>query len=154
MLFVLAVIPIMILSSHHEIFFVLMAAILLVSSIRSLHKGLSGSDGGSPEADGDLEEEFEEIMNIDMEKFGTGIDVAKSLIIILFLVYCAFYLNSLLFKVLSALAILLQVSFISKNVKEKYDMPRIQGISHLFSSALNLVVILFTLLNKLIGSRF
>jgi hypothetical protein len=156
MLFILAVIPIMILSSNHEIFFILMAVILLVSSVKNLYRGLLGANSGSLESDSDPEEDLEEILDLDMEKFGIGIDIAKSLITILFLAYCAFYLNFLFFKAATALAILLQVYFIVEKIKAgpECEPAGIHGIGRMLSSLLTLVIVLFTVFNKLTGNRF
>lgn len=149
-LFMLAVIPVIALSANHEIYFIMMSLILAVASIRGIYRQLTGGyeDSGT---EGGFAEDMEEMADLDMKKFGTGIDVVKSLFIILFLIYCSFFLVTILFKAVLAAAAILQVSYIIQKTSRQtaYGSRRFYKFKYIVSSISICIIIVATVLTKL-----
>jgi hypothetical protein len=148
---IIIAIPIIALSSNHEIFFVVMSLIITVISIRYIFRLLTSESLKGNEADEEMEEELEDLIGIDVKKFGKGISVASNLLAILFLIYCAFFLETILLKAVTSFAIILQIYLILKKAGRNAlpfdpDKHRPQIV---LSSILNLAVVIFTVLNKL-----
>lgn len=148
---IILIFPIIAIFSDHQIFFVIMSIIIAIVSCRFIYSLLSGSGLGGHENDEELEEELEDLVDIDIRLLGMGMSVAYNMLVILFLVYCAFFLDTILLKGISALAIILQIYFIIKKVQNK-----LQGFDRnlykpqiLISSLLNLVVIVLAAINKI-----
>lgn len=150
--FVIAVIlPIIALSSNHELFFAVMSLFLLIVAFRYIFRYLTGENLADTETDEDAEEELEDLTGIDVKKLGTGLSVASNLLTILFLCYCAFFLDAIPLKIIAALAIILQVHFIIKKAGRDaaiYNPNQIKP-QILLSSVLNIAIIIITLVNKL-----
>ena len=94
---------------------------------------------------------MEELTNIDIEKFSMGISIVYNMLVILYLFYCAIFVNTLMLKALAAAAVLFQVFFIIKKTSKPSPKPAhpkysIQG---LISSFLNIAVVVITLIHKL-----
>jgi hypothetical protein len=143
--------PFIAVSTDHQIFFGVIAAILTISSFSDIYSIAAGRDFEEMELDEELEEEFEELSDIDVRMLGIGLSVVCNLIVILFLCYCSFYLENLLLKGIAAFGILLQLYFILKKTRKNSDTfdknqykPQI-----LLASMSNVAVILLTLLNKI-----
>lgn len=154
MLIFLAIIalPIIAISANHNLFFVVFSAIVATVSFKSIFHILKGNEFHNPKPDEELEAELEELADIDFKKAGTGLSIVFNLIVILYLFYCSFYLNTLLLKGITALAILLQVHFIIKKAgyeKKAYDKNN-QKPQILLSSLSNLFIVIFAVLNKLL----
>jgi len=148
---VIMLVPVMALFSNHEIFFWVLSLILLVLSFRNIYKLVSGKSLQSSESDEELEEELEELIDINVKKFGTGLGVISSLLIILFLFYCAFFLEAFLLKAIVAFAILFQIHFIIKKTGKSswaYSSDRHKP-QILAASILNISIIVFSVMNKL-----
>ncbi len=144
--------PLIAISTNHNLFFVLISIVLIVLSSRDIFSLISGKSFQDQQFDEEIEEELEEFVDIDVKRFGTGMSVAYNMIIILFLIYCAFYLNTLLLKSLAAFAILMQMHFIVKKIKDKshsYNKNR-QKPQIFISSISNIAVVLFAVLNKIL----
>lgn len=143
--------PIIAISANHQIFFGAIAVIMTINSISNIYN-IAGYNGfEEQEADEELEEELEELADIDIKRFGDGLSVVSNLVAILFLCYCAFYLETIVLKGIASFAILLQLFFILKKTRKKSDSfdrnnykPQI-----LLASMSNVAVILFTLFNKI-----
>lgn len=102
LLLITIVIPITILLPSHNVFFMVVALLLIIDSARKIYVELNG-EGFYFEEDDDIEEEleeFEELYEIDIKKFDEGIKVARNLVIILFYLYCSFFVTSFLLKVI------------------------------------------------------
>lgn len=155
-LFLLAVVPIMAISANHEVFFIIMSLLLMVMSVKNIRSIRSGNGGSQDDSEDELELDVEEMLDLDVKKFGTGVNIAKNLFIILFLVYCTVYLNSMVFKALSVIAVLLQLFFIFDTLKhqeEGHDQS-LYKLQFMASNILNIAIIIFTVLNKVSGSKF
>ncbi len=145
------VFPVIAIFSDHQIFFVIMSIIIAAISCRQIYNLLSGKGFNGRENDEEIEEELEDMVDIDIRLFGTGMSVAYNLLVIVFLIYCAFFLETVLLKGISALAIILQIYFILKKVDSKlqaFDRNRYKP-QILISSLLNLAVILLSAINKI-----
>ncbi|OGO81558.1 MAG: hypothetical protein A2Y21_02890 [Clostridiales bacterium GWC2_40_7] len=160
MLFILLIIPVMALSTNHLIFFAIMAIILIITSIKSIYARFFDieSQEEDDDSDEDAEEEFEDLLNLDMKKFGTGIYIVKDLFIILFFVYCSFYLKSILLKVDAALLILIQIhhikSVLNRNGLKKKEVNLSDRNLATISGILSLLLIVFTSFNLIFGQSF
>ena len=151
-LFVIVIaIPIIALSSNHEIFFGVASLIITVVSVKYLYRQFSAESLQGTEADEDLETELEELIDIDVKRFGTGLSVVYNLLVILFLFYSAFYLETIILKAAASFAILFQINFIIK--KTRKHTPIFSPDQHkpqiLLASVLNIAVIIFAIMNKL-----
>jgi len=160
MLFILLIIPVMALSTNHFIFFAIMAIILIITSIKSIYARFFHIDSREEDDDSDeeAEEEFEDLLKLDMKKFGTGIYIVKDLFIILFYVYCSFYLKSIILKIDAALLILIQIHHI-KSVLNRKDPKKIEvNLSDrnlaMISGVLSLLLIVCTSFNLIFGQSF
>ena len=148
---IIIAIPIIALSSNHEIFFVVMSLIITVISVRYIFRLLSGESLKGNEADEEIVEELEDLIEIDVKKFGKGISVASNLLAILFMIYCAFFLETIILKAVASFAIILQVYLILKKAGRNalpFD-PGKHKPQVVLSSVLNITVVIFTVLNKL-----
>lgn len=148
---IMLVFPVIAIFSDHQIFFVIMSIIIAFVSCRYIYGLLSGNGFGDHENDEELEEELEDMIDIDIRLFGTGMSVAYNMLVMLFLIYCAFFLDTVLLKGISALAIILQIYFIIKKIGSKlqgFDRNRYKP-QILISSLLNLVVIALAAINKI-----
>jgi hypothetical protein len=106
MLFILFIVPIVILFTNPNIFFVIIALVLVFISLRNIHTVLFNIyDDQDNEPDEELIEDLELSLNIDMRKFGKGIRVVIDLIFILFFVYSVFFINSVWIKALFGIII-------------------------------------------------
>ncbi|NLK87500.1 MAG: hypothetical protein GX279_08425 [Clostridiaceae bacterium] len=145
------VFPIIAISTNHQIFFGVIAAILTIVSFANIVNIAGGNSFDEQEIDEELEEELEDLVNIDIKMLGAGLSVVCNLIIILFLCYCAFFLENTLLKGITAFAILLQLYFVL--VKTKKNSGVFDRNNHkpqiFLASMSNVTVILFTLLNKI-----
>lgn len=144
--------PIIAISTNHNLFFGALSAIVFLVSFRYLYYLLIKDDFEDQQPDEDLEAELEELADIDLKKVGAGLSIAYNLLVILYLIYCSFYLDTILLKGIAAFAILLQLHFIIKKVDYKeapynknQNKPQI-----LLSSVSNILVIVFAVLNKIL----
>jgi len=142
--------PVIAISANHHIFFSVAAAAVTFSSFRHIYSLVMLDGFREHEIDEELEEDLEELIDMDIHILGTGLSVVLNLVVILFLCYCAFFLETVLLKGIAALAISLQVHFIIKKVCAKnspFDKNRHKPQIFL-ASVSNLVIVLFTVLNK------
>lgn len=144
--------PIIAISTNHNLFFGALSTIVATVSFRYLYYLLFNNEFQDQQPDEDLEAELEELADIDLKKVGEGLSIAYNLMVILYLIYCAFYLDTVLLKGITAFAMLLQIHFIIKKVGNKktaynknQNKPQI-----LLSSVSNIVVIVFAVLNKIL----
>ncbi len=159
MLFILLIIPIMALSTNPFLFFAVMAIILIISSIKNIYSRFFDVEPGEDEdSDSEAEEEFEDLLNIDMKKFGVGIYVVKDLFLILFFLYCSFYVKSLFLKIDASLLILIQIYHIRSGLKR--GVRKSKAITSwdrnlvMFSGVLSLLLIVFTTCNLVFQLSF
>lgn len=118
MLFVLVIAPVVILSSNHNLFFVVMSGILLTTSIKNIYLALAGVKKEIPVKDEEFIDEMEGMTGVDMKKLGAGTRIVKKLIIVLFFIYCSFYLKPMVFKVLLSAIILYQLHEIKEIARQ------------------------------------
>ena len=93
MIFTFVILPVFVLFSNHNIFFIVMSLILLISTLRSIYIAIVGYKKGIPplsEEDQDILDEIESSIDFDFKRFDTGIRVARYAISILFYLYCFF----------------------------------------------------------------
>ncbi len=151
LLFIIVVaIPMIALSSNHEIFFVVMSLTITVISVRYIFRLLAGESLKGNETDDEMEEELEDLMEIDVKRFGKGLSIACNLIAIVFMFYCSFFLETIILKAIASFAIILQIYLIlKKSAKTAFPFnPNKHKPQIVLSSVLNIAVVLFTVLNK------
>ncbi len=143
--------PVIALSTNHNIFFGVTAALITLAAVKSIYTLLMLNSFQQHELDEELESDLEELIDIDIRKFGDGLSVVINMAVIVFIIYCAFFLETILLKAIASLAIVFQVHFIINKAKKgsagfdkNLHKPQI-----LLSSISNLTVVLFTILNKL-----
>ncbi len=143
--------PIIAISTNHDLFFGIMAVIVAIISLMNIHRIIKKSSFNEQEIDEKLEEELEELADIDIKKIGNGLSVVYNLISILFLLYCSFFLETILLKSIASFAILLQIYFIIEKTKKNsgvFDKNRLKP-QVLLSNISNITVILLVLFNKI-----
>ncbi len=148
---IILVFPVIAIFSDHQIFFAIMSIIIAFVSCRYIFNLSSGKGFSDRENDEELEEELEDMIDIDVRLFGTGLSVAYNMLVMLFLIYCTFFLDTVLLKGISALAIIFQIYFIMKKVGSKlqgFDRNRYKP-QILISSLLNLAVTALVAINKI-----
>lgn len=144
--------PIIAISTNHNLFFGALSAIVAAVSFKYLYYLLIKNEFADQQPDEDLEAELEELADVDMRKVGAGLSITYNLLVILYLIYCSFYLDTFLLKGIIAFAILLQMHFIIKKVNYKktpYD-KNLNKPQILLSSVSNIVVVVFAVLNKIL----
>lgn len=105
-LFMLFIVPIIILFTNPNVFFIIVSVILFFLSLRNIHIILFNINEPYEEQDDELIEYLEFTLNIDIRKFGKGLKVVIDLIFILFFIYCIYYINSIWLKSICGLIIL------------------------------------------------
>lgn len=143
--------PLIAISTNHNLFFVLASIFVVVLSSRDIYSLITENNFPDQELDEELEEEIEDLVEIDLRLFGTGMSVVYNMIVVLFLIYCAFYLNRLYLKILVAFAIMMQIQFIVKKLKDKnHSYNKNQQKPQIFLSSIsNMAVVFFAVLNKI-----
>lgn len=159
MLFMLVIIPIMVIFSDHDIFFIIMSLILAVSSIKNIHSILFNAGHSIPEEDEELADDLEDMINVDVKKFGTGIKVAKNLLIILFFIYSFFYIGSFYLKLTTSLVILYKVYEIVNTITLSNSNPiksksKVRDLIAVFANLGSVALIVFAACNKFIKMVF
>ncbi|MCX8128964.1 MAG: hypothetical protein N3I35_02555 [Clostridia bacterium] len=163
MLFFTIVIPIIIMSANHNIFFMLVAAILLVISLKDIpiaffHITKPGNNGAGENndiaKDEEIAGELEDLTNINVKKFSTGVNFARSLILILFFLYCIFNVSSLPIKILIT-AILLYCMRVALNTISSHtstgfldNHPRLRAFTSLIIDLSIIFTIIVVAYNK------
>lgn len=144
-------VPVIALASNHEVFFSISSLVITIVSVRYIFKQITNKSLKGNEADEELQEDLEELADIDIKRFGNGLSVVSNLMVILFLFYCAFFLQTIWLKAIASFSILLQLYLIIKKTGKKTPAfnPDQHKVQILISSALNITVILFTIINKL-----
>ena len=87
MLFIFVVLPVFLLFSNHNIFYIAMALVLLFDSLRSIYFLLTGKKIITPDLNEDDKEFIDDLKNttgFDLKWFNTCIKIARYLIAILF----------------------------------------------------------------------
>ena len=120
MILTFIILPIFLLFSDHEIFFVIMAFILLIDAIHSIYISTYGYKKGVPasnEEDEEFLEDAEMSYDFDFRKFDTGTRVTKYAMAILFYFYCSFFVNNIIAKILISIVILYWIYYIINTLK-------------------------------------
>lgn len=150
----LIMLPIVMLSANHNVFFVIVAIVLFISSIKNIFNLFFNREIELNKEDEELLEDIEITSDIDIRKFGSGLKVVTDLVIILFFLYCAFYMSVLWLKALIAFSILFRVIQIKYNVCENnldtdfYELSVINKIFYTFSNLCTLFIIITTVYLK------
>lgn len=150
-LMLILAIPVLLISTNHELFFILASIIVTIASAGFIYASVSGNELHVNEEDEELEEELEDLMNIDIKKLGTGFSILYNMLNILLLCYCSFYLKAVIFKVIISIGVILQIFFIRKKYKENSSEINQKLIKPQMFAAnvINITIILFTVINKL-----
>lgn len=160
MLFFTIAIPIIIMSANHNVFFILIALVLFIVSVRDIRNILMFMKDFKSQGDYVVEddmsdereivEELEDMTNINIRKFSIGISLAKSLIIILFFVYCSFYVEGLMLKALISSLILYRIYLITnllfpKSIVTQEKPPMILYITKIAYDMISVAIIVASL---------
>jgi len=100
-------------------------------------------------------DELESSIDFDFKRFDTGIRVAKYAISILFYLYCSFYVNNMLVRVLIAVVIVYWVYYILNTIKNNdvfrmaFSRKKYQRILSAIANSAAAIVILIAAYNKL-----
>lgn len=147
LIFMFLIIPLLMLSTNQYIFFVVTAIILIIVSIKNIYKRLLNITEDEEDPENEDIEELEDMFGLNMKKFGTGINVVRSLFLILFYFYCSFNLNAIALRIPAAFLIIVQVHEIRTNLKQnkKVKLTTIPNrVFKITTSVLSLVLIIST----------
>jgi hypothetical protein len=114
MLFILVIVPAIILFSNHNVFFIVVALIILFDSFKCIFNTFSNIPPESSEEEDETLDELEELADLDVKKFGTGVKVVKDLIALLLFIYSCFYINSAVIGIVASAVIVYRVYKILK----------------------------------------
>lgn len=158
MLFIMFVMPMMLLFSNHDMFFVIIALVLFISSAISIKNRFFGKRYTEPpDEDAEMMDEFEDYINLDLEKFDKGTKVVRHSIALIFFVYCSFYVQSIWFSIPLALVIVFWVYKILEDVLSEssallpFKSPLLNDSFVILNSIASLVIIVAATLNKFSG---
>ncbi|TYQ14790.1 UNVERIFIED_CONTAM: hypothetical protein Cloal_1169 [Acetivibrio alkalicellulosi] len=152
----LIIIPVVAISSNDTAFFIITSLVLVIATIKSFHTNFFGIDKKDNSDNNELLAEIEDQINLDLYKIGKGFQTIKTLIIIVFFIYCTFYFHDLWLKALSAFVIVHWINTLIYNLNEKVeDKPKekVGPIKRFYLIIVNLssiVIITFSAYNKFI----
>lgn len=160
LLFILLGLPVFLLTSDHNIFFVILSVFLLFTSIQRLTGVFFPAQAASSESDEGTTEELEESLHINIRRFNVGLGVAKNLIVLLFLLYCTFFIHHMIAIVLISAVIAFRIFDTMKLL-----LPRLYSSEHIWIRRLSLLyallmdlsmvaLIIFVAWNKFISLVF
>lgn len=161
MLMLIAV-PVMLLFSNHNVFFILLSIILFVSSFKKISDFLILDKDAKHNSfsDEELFEEIEEALNIDVARFYMGLNFIKDLIIIMFFIYCFSFMISIFAKSFIVLNIIFYVCHILINSQNNAKFLKhfikkyIFDISPIFMNFNTLLIIVFSVNEKYLLNIF
>lgn len=148
-LFMLAAIPLLFILSDHEVFFITAGIFLLIASIKNSHFKVLKRNRRLIQLHADRRmDDLEEETDLDIRKIDTGVKVVKSLVIILFILYGAFFVSNRILDLLAAGICIYHIHDIMMHLqhyKQKHPVKitRWKGIAFL---GVNLATALFILL--------
>ncbi len=155
----LIIIPIVAISSNDTAFYIITSIIVAISSLKSFYNNFFGiSEEEMDEEDIEFLEEVESQINLDLYKLGKGFQTIKSLIVILFYIYCAFYLHHFWLKALSIFVIVHWIYTLIYNLKKSfndYSKENVSVLKRLYMLFINisaLLIITFSAYNKFFQS--
>jgi len=127
----LILIPVLLVASNDTLFFIVSGVILVFAALKSLYNILFGTDMEFDESEPGVLDEIEDLISFDLNKFRVLYNNAKSILVIVFFVYCTFYLNQLWLKFLCVFVIIYWLGSIIHNLKFdenqefKYTVPQL-----------------------------
>jgi hypothetical protein len=113
----LILVPVLLIASNDTLFFMVLGVILVFAALKSLHSILFGTDMELDESEPGILDEIEDLISFDLNRFRVLYKNAKSILVIVFFVYCTFYLNPLWLKFLCAFVIVYWLGSIKHNLK-------------------------------------
>ncbi|MDQ2086027.1 hypothetical protein RBH29_06185 [Herbivorax sp. ANBcel31] len=117
----LIIIPIVAISSNDTAFYIITSVIIAIASMKSFYNNLFGINEKKDDDDKEFLEEIENQINLDLNKLGKGFQTIKSLIVILFLLYCTFYLHHFWLKALSMFVVVHWINILINNLNRNTD---------------------------------
>lgn len=156
--FIFFILPVIIVFSNHDAFFIVMSLILFITSLRNIHmKIFKSKNSEEPESTELLEQEIEDNINIDIRKLSLGSKISKSLFAILFFMYSSFYIPALWLKMLNTLVILYWFHVIASNLAQEKKSSIVitnknfLGFMEFFISVFSIVLISVSFVNKFVS---
>jgi hypothetical protein len=105
MIFIFLALPVIILFSNHDIFFIIIALILIISSIKNLYQTIIKPPDIQSENES-IFEDYGEDEDLSSEGMGISARIVKNLVVILFYIYCTFFIYSIAFRAVVLIIIL------------------------------------------------
>ena len=111
LIFFLAVfLPITILSSNQDAFFLILSIILSVLAIKNIYVNFFDKSIEELSEDNDDEvNELEDLLGMDVKKLAKGFNVALTMVTVLYFMYCIFFLHALFVKIVIYLIIIFHI---------------------------------------------
>jgi len=154
-LFMMIAIPLTLLITDHNTFFVIIAIIIFTNNIKNISNIIFDNIQHifiNNEENEDLNE-IEEIINLDVKKIGKGARVVKVLVVILFFIYCIFYIKLFWMKSICVLLItywsysLFNTFKVDEHIRIEYK-TRIENFFSISIDLLSIIIILSVIYKK------
>ncbi|HEY9059943.1 MAG TPA: hypothetical protein VIO64_05480 [Pseudobacteroides sp.] len=158
-LLLLFIFPIIILFSNPNIFFIITSIIIILSSLKKLNIILfekNPNDESIENVSDEMPDDFESISEIDYKKLVKGIRSLWNFFVIIFFVYCIFYVNSIILKEISVILIayrLFKLFDILSIINFSSSIPffdRIKNFSSFIANSFSIIFITIVCCNKFI----
>jgi hypothetical protein len=162
-LLLLFIFPIIILFSNPNIFFIITSIIIILSSLKKINIILFDGetrDESIENIDEEMVDEFESISEIDFKKLVKGIRSLWNFFVIIFFIYCIFYVNNTILKEISIALIayrLFKLFEILSIINCKYFIPffdKIKNLSSILANTFSIIFITIVCCNKFIKFYF
>jgi len=162
MLLLLFIFPVIILFSNPNIFFAITSIIILLSSFKNINMILFDKtpNDNVESIDEEAIEELETISDIDLTKLIKGIRSLWNLFVIVFFIYCIFYINNVILKEISIIVItyrfikLIDILSIKNIARSIPYFDKIRSLSSIIVSSLSIIIITIVCCNKFIRFYF
>jgi len=108
------IIPIIIVFSNDNVFFIILSILLLIDALKNIRSFLSGKRYKLTTENSEFQEEFEQLTNIDYKMFSAGMKVARNFVCVIFFIYCLFLIKN---TILSFFTLVVVVHWIVESFK-------------------------------------
>ena len=158
-LFTIILIPLLLLSASQDAYFILMGLVLIITSIRNVkvilfRSKLSEDKRLKEDKSNETIEDLEASLNININRFKIGLNIAKCMVIILFFIYCSFFLRSIFYDIPISIIILYWINNIFNIAKrginklEIRTANRYELVTFLFINSLSICITIMAAYSK------
>ncbi|NMB34171.1 MAG: hypothetical protein GX992_08110 [Clostridium sp.] len=151
LIFIVVFLPLLIIASNDTLFFLVLGLVISFSALRSIQNAFAKAEPKDVDTNQDDIEDVEDFLNFDLNKFKILYQISKSILLIAFFVYCAFYLNHPYLKMLNVIVIFYWIAVTRYHIVNKENKEYKNLISQLlffFVNISSLILISFSVYFK------